>query len=450
MTFLALLLVLVRPYLPTHLTEPWGIFWAMVAVPFLIDGLRPNQGPTRILGLLAVTLSLLTRLGSMFTIPALAAWTLWANHRDGIRPWRSFAAVGVSLALLVALNAGLARLYGTNASTTGANFAHSLCGLAHGGTWKVCESLYAEDFANARTQAAGAEIRFDKALAKFKQDPWTLVNRLAEGERHFVQNLPEVVLYGPSVTDQPALFPKNLWYIVCAVGVFWVLSRGRERHELSFWIWMTLGLLGSAPWVIFDEGWRVLSGALVFVALLAASGFSSPLSGVKQGSDALLNRVSWRGFGAFAVVLSLLVTIPALAYRWDALGVRDLSRDSLKPDEALVLGGRHAAAFLVIPDGASLPRAVPAIHFSDFSKGVRASDIEQYQTLLVPGLEGREFAFVMSPGPDQPGKIFITPPEVLLRRDVRVWRFQLAKGDILQGPYFWLVEETEPIMIEPP
>jgi hypothetical protein len=43
LTFLGLTFVLVRPFLPTNLTEPLGIFWSLVSVPFLVRAIRFNR-----------------------------------------------------------------------------------------------------------------------------------------------------------------------------------------------------------------------------------------------------------------------------------------------------------------------------------------------------------------------------------------------------------------------
>ena len=446
-TFFSLVLVLVRPFLPTHLTEPWGLFWALVAVPFLVYGLRPGGVSPRIPGLIAVSLSLLTRMGSMFTIPALAVWTLWANHHDRVRTWRSVSAVGLSLVLMLAINSGLARLYGTADAITGANFAYTLCGLTHGGTWDLCESLYAEDLANAQTEAEGARILSERALTRFKQNPWTLFNRLVEGERYFLENLHVAMLYGFGSMSQSPLpsFPSSLWYIVGALGLLRVLVRARERYELSFWIMMALGLLTSAPWVIFDDGWRVLSSSFVFIALLAASGFSTPIATVSSPTHAHMVRVSRGGLAAISVILCLWFAIPALAYKIDVLHAQKLAQHPAKQTETIMLGGRHPAALLVIPDGATLPNNVPAVHYSNFVTMVEASNIQHYQKLLTPSLTGRQFGFVMSPGPGRPGIIFITPPEVVTDREVKAWRLQLSDDGILRGPYFFLVKAATPV-----
>jgi hypothetical protein len=448
LTFFGLVLALVRPFLPVHLTEPWGLIWALVAVPFLIHGLRPRGGLARTFAIGATCFSLLARMGSMFTLPAMVAWALWADHRDGVRRMASLAAVGLALALPVAINASLARLYGSDTAMTGSNFAHVLCGLAHGGNFATCAALYADEFENLLTETDVARAHLGKAATRFMADPWTFVNRLAEGERHFLENVQVAMLYGYRFQDSAPFFPRFLWYFVGAIGLVWLVVRGKEPYELSFWMVMSLSLLASVPWVMFDEGWRVLSGSFVLIALLAASGFSTPAAVVARAGQREVVRMCRRSAIAVGALVCLWFVIPALAYRVDALDAHSVTQQIAGPNEAIILGGRHLPAFLVVPDDRSVPTSFPAMRFSDFQKVIEASDIEQYQKLLVPALAGRAFGFAMSPGPSRPGAIFITPPEVVSNRDAKAWKLRLSESDVLHGPRFFLAEEAEPLRLQ--
>jgi hypothetical protein len=71
LAFFALTYTLVRAYVPTNLTEPLALFWALLAVPFFIEALAPARSATEWWQFALPMASLMTRLGSMFTIPAL-------------------------------------------------------------------------------------------------------------------------------------------------------------------------------------------------------------------------------------------------------------------------------------------------------------------------------------------------------------------------------------------
>ena len=89
-----------------------------------------------------------------------------------------------------------------------------------------------------------------------------------------------------------------------------------------------------------------------------------------------------------------------------------------------MLGGKRVAGVLVVPDGASLPAEVPSIHFSDLKTAIDASNVESYERVLHPEMESREFGFAASVG-SVVGAVFVTPPEVMRRRDVGAWRMTI-------------------------
>ena len=80
-TYFALVYILVRPFLSTFLTEPLGLLWALVAIPFLTEALRGSSLTAGVAAFFLTCLALLTRMGSMFTIPAFALWLLWSAYR---------------------------------------------------------------------------------------------------------------------------------------------------------------------------------------------------------------------------------------------------------------------------------------------------------------------------------------------------------------------------------
>jgi hypothetical protein len=127
---------------------------------------------------------------------------------------------------------------------------------------------------------------------------------------------------------------------------------------------------------------------------------------------------------AIGGVVGLLLVIPALAPQLDLIRSKAVMGIDLKPGQLWVLGGRPAAALLVVPDREALPQNVPSLHYRDFKDAIDQSAIEFLEKLLYPGLETREFGFVASVG-SVAGPILVTPPEVVRRQDVGAWRLTL-------------------------
>src|SRR5690348_14359968 len=72
--FSALIYLVARPFLSTILTEPLGLFWALISVAFTVEAMRLKSVVHAFLALTALTCSEVTRMGSLFTVPAFALW----------------------------------------------------------------------------------------------------------------------------------------------------------------------------------------------------------------------------------------------------------------------------------------------------------------------------------------------------------------------------------------
>jgi hypothetical protein len=104
--------------------------------------------------------------------------------------------------------------------------------------------------------------------------------------------------------------------------------------------------------------------------------------------------------------------------------------------------------FFIVPDGAPLRSDVPTLHLSTFARIM--SNMEHWQGLLNPFPPRLPFGFVFAPRLDLPAPSvyqYIVPAEVMLRRDVRVWWFELEDWhrNRLYGPYWFYVKRAEPL-----
>ncbi|MGD9868200.1 MAG: hypothetical protein AB7U38_09415 [Hyphomicrobiales bacterium] len=125
LAFFAIGFGIVRGYLSTSLTEPLGFFWALLAIPFFIASLRRQSLWPGIAGAVLMTLALLTRMGAMFAVPAIALWLAWHFGRDW--PGRARAAPVVLAALLVPvfLNIAMQKAFTDGDAQIGGNFAYT-------------------------------------------------------------------------------------------------------------------------------------------------------------------------------------------------------------------------------------------------------------------------------------------------------------------------------------
>ncbi len=426
--FLGLIVALVRPYLITHLTEPLGHFWVLLSVPFVIRFLRGGSLVDGIVSFLALAMALLIRMGSMFTIPAFSIWLVWTAFREGKSLKPTLLAITAVLLGCALVSATLLRLYGSGTGVVGSNFSFVICGATHGGDWTTCQSLYRDELQKTGPTfgATQAHFLYAKAWERFRRDPSILYHRLIDGERAFLGNLMPVMLGGYTTPFLPDWFPRTAWAALAACGLLITFWRQRERRELAFWLLMWLGLLMSAPLVIFADGWRALSSILPFVALFLACGFSSQ-PGDLDSLAPTAGRASKTALAGMFATVSLWLVIPGFVHWFDPIGARPFRTVPPEPGQRVVLGSRHMAGFVVVPDDSMIPTSVPSLRRSDFMQAFESSHHGAYQKIALPP-PSTSFAFIVAPNANGTfGTLFAAPAEVFIQRDVRAWRLTLEE-----------------------
>ena len=447
--FFGLAYIYMRAFAATTLTEPLGVIWALFSVPFLIDALRSSSLPSALLALGATTVALMTRMGGMFTIPALIVWIAWTFGRSRKHKIMVGAAAGaVSVAVLLASFA-LAKVYGSGPDNTGSNFAYTVCGLTIGTTWDGCPKLVqSEGKTMPAGDAAAEKFLYAMAWQNFQTHPEVLFGRLLSASNDFLQNLPDELFGGYLRATVPDSGIRNTISLVSVIGLFRTFLKRRANGELLLWALLWLGVVASAAVIYFDDGDRALAASYVLIWLFFASGFSTPVAPLQPASAVSATRLRSFGTCAFAAMAVLYFAVPWLAHEFSPS--RQFAVGTLPADEAAVLGGRHMSGFLVVADGTALRSDVPTVDMTTFAKIINASHVEDiYQGVIHPEAPKLPFGFVYAPKVDPPPSYYsyIVPPEVIERRDVPAWRFKLTDWNRMQpySPYWFYVAHAEPL-----
>jgi len=450
--FFSLTYIYTRHFVPTTLTEPLGLFWALVSVPFFIDAFVSGSVRPALVAFAMTTVALMTRMGSMFTIPALLVWLVWQFGRDTRAKFKIFAAaIGILLGIL-GLNSVLQNAFGTAASSNTGNFAYVLCGLTMGTTWEGCPAKLASEGKTLPKEEEGglAKQLYSMAWENFNAAPGVFFERLADNVQKFVMHFPDAVWKGHGVAiEEPDWLPRQLLTQISLIGLAFIAIRRLKAVELAFWILLWVSIIASASMVYGDEGSRVLAASHPLIALFFAIGISSPvLAPVITPSRPKLSRYGALGLIATA---ALFVCVPWIAYRFSPIEV--VASDSLlrKHDEALVFGGRRISGFLVVADSAPLRNDVPTLHLADFDALIKRSHVESYQELLHPVVPPLPFGFVFAPRLESGSASsyqYIVPADVVERREVSAWRFQFKRWGYKPSGYheYWFyVSKAEPL-----
>jgi hypothetical protein len=428
LAFFALAYANARSWVPTSLTEPLGLWWAFFSVPFFIAGLRSSSLNHSLVAFASMGVALTTRMGSMFTIPALVVWMAWRFGRNAKEKARVLFLSGVIIFGIVAVNFLLRKFYGHGEMLlTGSNFSYVLCGITKNTGWTGCFPELSQ--AGVLDQEGATKFLYILAWENFKNHPELLFQRLGFAAYMFVGDLPHSLWsgYNGYVGIEPGTVPRYFFSVISLIGILFIWAKRRESGEITFWLLLWISVLASASIVFPEDGRRVLIATHVLLCLFVAMGFTAPAAMLpirKQAGPALIRG----GVLAMAAATLLFLGIPSLAHQLSP--AREFARKGLSPSPTahIVLGGHRMAGFLVVADDAPLLENVPTMHFSTFVEIFKNSELNEVYVGLLNSLAPTvSFAFVSSARIEK-GKIsnyqYLVPPEVLERRDVIAWQFE--------------------------
>lgn len=447
--FFALTYIYASVFVQTTLTEPLGLFWALLSIPFFIESFRSRSASAALVAFAMTTAALMTRMGSMFTIPALLVWLVW-QFANGIAARIRIGVVAVVVLLgVLGLNSLLLNTFGTGEESTGSNFSYVLCGLTIGANWQGCPAKLANEGKPLTGHAAAkAKQLYSMAWINFRAKPEIFFSRLADNLENFTSDFPKAIWQGyQGALGEPDWLFRNTLTAICLAGLAYTIARRTKSVEIAFWILVCASIAVSASVIYPDDGRRTLAASHPLIAMLFATGLSSPaLIPATAPSPFRLSRYGWIGL----VVAGLLfLCVPWMTHRF----IAGPSVDAVpmeKNGEAFVFGGRRISGVLVVKDDAPLRTDIPSLHLSEFESILRQSGIEFYQDLIHPISPPLPFAFLFAPRLEKgsgSSLLYIAPPEVLDRRDVPAWHFNLKRWSYKPGGYreYWFyVTKAEP------
>lgn len=443
--FSAVMILTVRIYVPTSLTEPLGLYWALLAIPFLIESLRKNSRLNALLALGVMTIALMTRMGAMFAIPALAVWIVWrfgGNHHERLK---TAVLVGIVLVGAGGATTALQRLYATGQTAVGNNFAYTLCGISIGQNWSSCLERYSSEFKSINNEKDTIELLSVKTRENILKDPFIAIKRIYDGATKFTKILPKILLQGYLLVPMPRWFPEDIFFLFSFIGVIHILATQRSSGEPLFWLLLTASTIASAGFVYFDDGHRVLSASYPLFGLLLTMGLISPRapSVVPSRQEKQIPRFP---LVLVTITLACCFLLPAIAV-WKESSTPQINTQST-PDQHLIYGGHRMSGVLVVADDAPTEADVPTVTLSEFEKIVRHSNIEIYQGLLTPKAPTTPFGIVAGQRAEngaKSGHLYIVPEEVIRSHSVSLWNFTVTDWQVKPGmiAYWYFVTHAQ-------
>jgi hypothetical protein len=431
LAFCALIYILAHPFLATILTEPLGLLWALLSIMFLVEAMRLHAARYAYLALVALTLAEMTRMGSLFTIPAFLLWiaiTFASTLRGRLR---HFAIGSALVALVLLIQVFCAFLYGDPTAVIGGNSAYTLCGAALGGDWTSCPHLFAQEFNRLATEREQAAFLFSKATEIILGNPKILLSKIYYNAYTVIAGLPSFILFGYRGGSH---LPQEWSLLAFIPGLYFTIRGKLQRGELLLWILMFASMLVSAAIIFTDDGWRVMYATWPLVALFLSFGLVSSNTVIITPAPRPLLSVG-AGISLIAVAVTLVIITPAITRLWPGtelvrisnLDTQQKALQAVNVEQATLLG-RTLTGFVVIPDGATRPKNVPALYAADFANLVRDTNMEgDYGKFLDDSMKHIPFAFVTGMRANYYGyeELYIAPLEILTEPKAEAWRVTL-------------------------
>lgn len=441
---------LARPFILTIMTEPLGLIWSLISLAFFFEALRLRSSAMAVVGFAALVCALMTRMGSMFTVPILMLWIPLAFARGYSIQAKILGLLGAISAAIFVWNFPLAHLYATPGGDVGGNFADTLCGLARGTDWLECDTAFAKQLATTTSIHDRNVMLYTEALQAILANPQVLLSKVWQNISAYFSHLPHFMLQQYILIASLSRSTIYILMLFLVPGWLYLVTRRDRWQTLSFAVALLASTGLSAGIVFTDDGPRVLHVTYPFMAMIFAIGFSTPTTLTRLDNRPTL---SWR-WGAGAIVTALIAflvgpPVVGAAIRWATDFNGPIATDGA--DERVVTGRPALSGFLVLPDGTVWSHDIPTLDASTFARVFGAT----YRLDLGPTspdyLPMPPFAVVNAQNQnasDAPmhRHNFIVPPEVLTSKGVRHWRFKFdTHASPPNGAPFFVVTKATPI-----
>lgn len=407
-------------------TESLGFFWGCCAVTLW---LRALYGKSLFWDLTAFTvtlLGLLTRMGSMFLLPALFLFVLWSRRRlHAGRGWWRAPVLGLCLCVAgaLALDASFSRRGYGDTNQTGSNFSTVLAALSLGTDYGAPFRAYAKELSGLSGDKQRSRFFLQQALSNILHQPGVFLGSLLQGETAFIKNIHFLLFYN--------------WWAVSLLCLLLLLRRRTlfPRAPAFFWGAVWLAVFLSIPFIYFVESRRVNIFVYPFIACFFAQALARPGPGAEDATRAAAAPAAWATLALSAGLLALMAGVawfPRVFAAGEMTEIRAYLATAPAPAPGAVLASSRGRGFLVVPDGASPDPSVLQLPWSAFRARYRPA-LPKADEAFLDGLRSRlPFALLNLPvlapaGWDHADAYFIAPPEVLTQKKVPLWDLVISR-----------------------
>jgi hypothetical protein len=240
-------------------TEQLGLWFALIAVALMLQGLREKREGLWCTGLFSLVMGLNTRAGPYFIIPLLVLYSGWVFRR-GRWGWRSILSAGLVCLIGMLLNFACYWIFFAPPRPS-SNFWLCFYGMLSGGNWVTAFNEIGLNNTNL--------IARNKAIGLLRSEPWLVWRGFLKACAYawetntFYGHPPTSIGFGSAM--------KSSTVLGAILPLGWSITQ-RKRAELEWFILLlVLGTVLSLPFAPpWDGGPRVYTVAFPFIYLSPA------------------------------------------------------------------------------------------------------------------------------------------------------------------------------------
>jgi hypothetical protein len=242
-------------------TEQLGLWFALIALALLLQGLREKREGLWCTGLFSLVMALNTRAGAYFILPLLILYSGWIFPR-GRWGWRSVFAAGAICFIGMLLNlAGYWIFFAPPRPTS--NFWLCFYGMLKGGNWVSAMNEIGPPYDRVNL------IARNKGMTLLRAEPWLVLKGFWRA-CVFVWT-DNTFYWQPPTSETFRSWMKWLTVLGAAVPWGWSLVQKRRADLEWFVLLIVLGVVISLPFAPpWDGGHRVYAVAFPFLYLSPA------------------------------------------------------------------------------------------------------------------------------------------------------------------------------------
>jgi len=276
---LLLVYLYIRRIVGTTMTENLGLVFALLGFTALLNGVSPTRKGAILLGAFLISLSLNTRPGPFFILPAIILWGWWLVYDRTRKNMREAVLFATGIALCQALAFGVNSF--VQKQTAGAelipfaNFSYALYGLVSGGRWFHQVFVDHPELAGLSGNDLHFTI-FKLSFEVFKANPAGVIQGSFKHLKDFLLPTTWYSIFGYVSQTRP-FFETASRAVLEGMSLFIIPAALRRRDDphLKLIILVMAATLLSVPFVPPSDAHklRLYAAVIPVIALLPALGF---------------------------------------------------------------------------------------------------------------------------------------------------------------------------------